>query len=209
MIAVLLGVFACCVASSPPSILLEAHCDDSIRMRIAPSGEPVAKSQLGALSESCMKNTSVATSIQGPGSLQNGNLQVDVSDSGRIVVTRVADATQLLTGMLPAFSPASCGHGYFSFAANFSSSEPNNWYGLGQLESPDQGSCHDGTPASHLCGAPLNRNGQSWEVKSTKYYIGIPWLFNRNGYGVFFNQPGDGEVDLTSGVGVRNMHNRL
>jgi hypothetical protein len=127
-------------------------------------------------------------------------LQVDVSDSGSIVVTRVSDATRLLVGTLPIFAPASCGHGYFSFMTNFTSAT-SNWYGLGQLEN-SQGNCQDGTPDEQLCGTPLNRKGRSWRVQSAKYYIAIPWLFNRDGYGMFLNQPGDGQIDLSSGVGV-------
>ena len=39
-------------------------------------------------------------------------------------------------------------------------------------------------------------------MSSAKYHIGIPWLYNRGAdFGVFFNQPGDGTIDLTHAAG--------
>jgi len=35
-------------------------------------------------------------------------------------------------------------------------------------------------------------------MTSAKFWIGIPWLYNRAGWGVFINQPGDGVIDASS-----------
>ena len=91
----------------------------------------------------------------------------------------------------------------FAIAANFTSAAnaaaPPAWYGLGQIENEAQSACNDPDP-SRQCGSDLNRVGQSWSILSTKYHVAIPWLFDRTaGYGVFFNQPGDGAIDLSDG----------
>ena len=33
------------------------------------------------------------------------------------------------------------------------------------------------------------------QITSVKFWIAIPWLYNRAGWGVFFNQPGAGTID--------------
>eukprot|EP01043_Picozoa_sp_COSAG02_P006968 COSAG02_NODE_204_length_29210_cov_36.596579_16_plen_230_part_00 len=76
-------------------------------------------------------------------------------------------------------------------------------YGLGQLEGA-QDKCADksGSPFPHSgCAPPLNRRKMTTvPVTSVKYHIGIPWLYSTAGFGVFFNQPGDGSIALnTSG----------
>ena len=76
-------------------------------------------------------------------------------------------------------------------------------YGLGQLEG-SQHNCADdksGAPFPHSgCAPPLNRRKMTTTVPvtSVKYHIGIPWLYSTAGFGVFFNQPGDGAVTLNT-----------
>eukprot|EP01045_Picozoa_sp_COSAG04_P039882 COSAG04_NODE_11392_length_711_cov_2.186275_1_plen_98_part_10 len=41
-------------------------------------------------------------------------------------------------------------------------------------------------------------------ITSIKYHIAIPWLYSTAGFGVFFNQPGDGLVKLNADGGGIN-----
>ena len=73
-------------------------------------------------------------------------------------------------------------------------------YGLGQLEGA-QSNCADdksGSPFPHSqCAPPLNRRKMTTiPVTSVKYHIGVPWLYSTAGFGLFFNQPGDGAISL-------------
>ena len=74
-------------------------------------------------------------------------------------------------------------------------------YGLGQLEGA-QDRCVDksGSPFPHSgCAPPLNRRKmRTIPVTSEKYHIAIPWLYSTAGFGVLFNQPGDGSIALNT-----------
>jgi alpha-D-xyloside xylohydrolase len=185
------------------SVLLTAHCDNSVRIRISPT--EVQKNLVGALEESCSSSPRKPSSNS---SLENGNLRVDVT-GGQIKVTRLSDGESLLTGAVPIFTGnASCGATFHGFSSNFATSNTptsNMWYGLGQLESQNQTYCTDDSPSSEVCGSPLNRQDMGVvPISSVKYHVSIPWLYNRaqgGGWGVFLNQPGDGSVDLRSGLG--------
>ena len=57
-LAVLLVAGACHAVATAgvavgPTVLIEAHCDNALRVRIAPPGAAVQTQQLGALAESC------------------------------------------------------------------------------------------------------------------------------------------------------------
>lgn len=128
---------------------------------------------IGALSESCSSSSGYSGApprLTKPGTLINGNLKVNVT-STMIAVTRMSDGRTLLSGMLPNFGRASCGIGFSTFTLNLTAESGNKWYGLGQLENPDQSSCNDGTPNSLQCGSPLNRAGANWTIHSTKYQV--------------------------------------
>jgi hypothetical protein len=138
------------------------------------------------------------------GRISNGNVAAAVSAAGLITITRLSDGAELLSGPLPGFTPAQCGHGYHTFATNFSvggsssGSANNRWYGLGQLGAANakgQRNCGEG---SGECVVPLERSQRGpVQITSVKFWIAIPWLYNRNGWGVLFNQPGDGVVDVS------------
>ena len=86
--------------------------------------------------------------------------------------------------------------------ASFTTGGGGSWYGLGQLGSQNASGkvCN---PARHPCTAhvpDLNREAIGpVSMTSVKYWIGIPWAYNRRGWGVFLNQPGEGVVDVSSG----------
>eukprot|EP01050_Picozoa_sp_SAG11_P004235 SAG11_NODE_264_length_11522_cov_14.739210_7_plen_425_part_00 len=205
-------------AAAAPSILIEAHCDNSIRLRISPPGRPVQKDQLGALAETCATQPSSVLSLAGFGTVSNGNIEATATPSAGLTVTRVSDGVKLLAGPLPSFNAAQqCGAGFFSVAAHFSVGSPpataaggggDRWYGLGQLGAADSkglrncadnsshASYHDDTVTG--CVVPLERSQLGpVTITSVKYWIAIPWLFNRHHWGVFFNQPGEGMTDVS------------
>ena len=155
VVAVAVGACSAAEVAPTPSVLIEAHCDNSLRVRIAPPGTPVQKGQLGALSEACATTRpSSALALTGFGStLTNGNIEATVTASG-LEVTRVSDGVKLLSGPLPAFQASECGGADFhSIAADFSvGGGGDQWYGLGQLAAADSKgmrNCADGS--NHTC----------------------------------------------------------
>jgi hypothetical protein len=193
-----------------PSILIEPHCDNALRVRISPAGSAVQKNQLGALSESCATQppTDGVLALAGFGTVSNGNIEATASSAG-LTVTRVSDGVKLLSGPLPSFVAAtSCGEGFYTIRANYSVGSPaspkgvqnNKWYGLGQLgaaNSQGQRNCADKSAGD--CVVPLERSqvGGPIAITSVKFWIAIPWLFNRHNWGVFMNQPGEGLADVS------------
>ena len=114
-------------------------------------------------------------------------------------------------------------------AALLSSIEPSRearklagrWYGMGQLASPAAGitsgwdhHCPDPpdpsmpswmsegwSPSDGPCAPPLDRDQLGpVPITSVKYWIAIPWQYNRQGWGLFLNQPGEGVIDVSSGL---------
>ena len=192
-----------------PSILIEPHCDNALRVRISPAGSVVQKNQLGALSESCATQPpSSVLALAGFGTVSNGNIEATVSSAG-LTVTRVSDGVELLSGPLPSFVAAtSCGDGFFTIRANYSVGSPtpasgmqnNKWYGLGQLGAADsQGQRYCAEKSAGDCVVPLERSQIRGPIAitSVKFWIAIPWLFNRHNWGIFLNQPGEGMTDVS------------
>ena len=208
-------------APAGPSILIEAHCDNALRLRISPPGTPVLKDQLGALSEACAGQPSRSDggvlALDGFGTLSNGNIEATASPSAGLTVTRVSDGVKLLSGPLPSFTAATaCGDGFYTIRANYSVDIPassggvqgNKWYGLGQLGAADSRgmrNCKDNSShASYhgdtvsACVVPLERSAVGpVAITSVKYWIAIPWIYNRHSWGVFLNQPGEGMTDVS------------
>jgi arylsulfatase A-like enzyme len=181
------------------ALLIEAHCSNAIRIRVAPPGAVVKKTQVGALKEGHCGAESPMMRLAGPGKISNGNIKAVVSSS-HIIVSRISDGTQLLSGSLPSFAAAECGDNFHIINASFASGGGGSWYGLGQLGSHSaSGSVCN--PTRHPCTAhvpALNRETLGpVSMTSVKYWIGIPWMYNRHNWGVFFNQPGDGVVDVS------------
>lgn len=190
------------------SILIEPHCDNALRVRISPPGSAVQKNELGALAETCATQpaSTDSLSLDGFGTVSNGNIEATASSAG-LTITRVSDGVELLSGPLPNFLAASCGAGFFTIRANFSVGAPasasggqrNKWYGLGQLgaaNSQGRRSCAENSLGA--CVVPLERSQIGpVAITSVKYWIAIPWLFNRHNWGVFLNQPGEGMTDVS------------
>ena len=184
-------------------VLVEAHCDSALRIRVAPPGAAVVKSAIGALSEACGEVPSLSGGLLvGPGEVSNGNVKAVVTAT-TLVVTRISDGLKLLSGPLPTFGAASCGANFSTFNASFATPAGNRWYGLGQLGASDasgnQQNCADSPATKTPCVVALNRESLGpVPITSVKFWIAIPWLYNRAGWGVFFNQPGDGIIDAGS-----------
>ena len=145
------------LAAVGPSILIEAHCDNALRIRIAPPGTAVQRGLVGALEESCATQPSSVLALTGFGAVSNGNIAATATAAG-LTVTRVSDGTQLLSGPLPTFAPAPCGSGFYSIAATLAVGAPasaagrDKWYGLGQLGAADStGMRNCGDNSSHTC----------------------------------------------------------
>lgn len=95
--------------------------DDSVRIRVAPDGTSVTRNDVGALSEQCRQPTAgvthsmVSTRISkafplSPSSVINGRVRVTV-DGGILTVSRTDTNATVLSGHLPTFRDAGCGHG--------------------------------------------------------------------------------------------------
>eukprot|EP01052_Picozoa_sp_SAG31_P026540 SAG31_NODE_2413_length_5741_cov_8.901099_1_plen_164_part_00 len=102
-------------------VLVEAHCNSALRIRLAPPGEAVVKSTIGALSEDCAaagggSPLAAGSPLAGPGEVSNGNVKVVVT-STTLVVTRISDGRKLLSGPLPTFGAAPCGADFSTFNA--------------------------------------------------------------------------------------------
>ena len=72
----MLAVFALNArGASGASVLLTAHCDNSVRVRISAPGTSVQANAVGALAETCSTSAAaVSSTINGNGSLTNGNV---------------------------------------------------------------------------------------------------------------------------------------
>ena len=145
------------------SVLVEAHCNSALRIRVAPPGAAVLKGAIGALSEVCGGGAQAVRSrrLVGPGEVSNGNVKAVVTAT-TLTVTRISDGLKLLSGPLPTFGTARCGPGFHSINASFvTGASSNSWYGLGQLGSSEatggQPNCEDNSPASARCVVPLER----------------------------------------------------
>eukprot|EP01047_Picozoa_sp_COSAG01_P115012 COSAG01_NODE_43665_length_427_cov_1.271341_1_plen_119_part_01 len=85
----------------PSNILVEAHCNSALRIRIAPADSAVVKNSIGALSEACggeVPSVPEGSLLVGPGGeVSNGNVKVVVTATS-LVVSRVSDGLKLLSG---------------------------------------------------------------------------------------------------------------
>ena len=81
--------------------------------------------------------------------------------------------------------------------------------GVGGVETGGDGGGGSGTAASSSsCATPLDRRempGGVTTLSSVKYNIPVGFLYSSNGFGLFFNQPGDGVVVLPRGTGLFNI----
>ena len=189
------------------AIMVQPHCNDSLRIRISAPNSSVTPRLVGALSENCLSNNeSVVRSLYGTGKIQNGAVSAVIAADGTLILSRVmpyADKDEVLLTLNSAkFAAPTCraanGVTYFSTQTEWQGPNISSaWFGLGQLEAKQQSNCEDDENNKLPCGSSLNRANASWDISSSKYHIGIPFLFNRHGgYGIFWNQPGDGQANL-------------
>ena len=74
-------------------------------------------------------------------------------------------------------------------------------FGLGQGNWTDEGGC----PSGEQRVVPLLRNGQRVNLQQRKFHVSIPFAYSSAGYGVLFNMPGYGMVEV-GGLGEGGMH---
>ena len=200
-------LFAMWNLTSNAAILVQPHCNNSLRIRISAPNTSVTPRLVGALSENCLgHNDSPTSSLHGTGTIQNGAVKAVIGGDGTLSISRVlAQANEdelLLTLSSAEFGTPACeaenGVTYFSTQTSWHGPNISSaWFGLGQLEAEQQSNCEDNENNELPCGSSLNRANASWDISSSKYHIGIPFLFNRRGgYGIFLNQPGDGQANL-------------
>ena len=185
-------------ALSFAGVRLDAHGSDSVRIRVAPPGQPVQLGLVGALTERCRSRLCIRNADRNQSIITNGNIRAQVTEQG-IQVSRISDGAMLIEGYLPMFDDAQCGRGFQSFKLNLTAPGNDDIFGLGQLEAINQSDCHDNATAR--CAPPLNRRQMlaPIPIRQTKYHIALPFLYSSRGFGLLLNHPGDGVVRLPSG----------
>ncbi len=187
-----------------------------------PHGPRTVDATAGALQDTCGGGPPVAPAPEGA-PVTNGNIYA--STVGGILNVRAVDTgVALLSGRLPTFGQATCTdsstsssiNAFSSFNVSFATPVRSRGppvggrvtylgqdriYGLGQLEGA-QSKCADKSASPFPdsgCAPPLNRRKmRTIPVTSEKYHIAIPWLYSTAGFGVLFNQPGDGSIALNT-----------
>lgn len=125
----------------------------------------------------------------------SGKVAVSLLANGYIEVAQVADTgPSPLCTMHPSFEgPSEAASDFWKISLNTSAS-PERIYGLGQLEGT---ASHGGCPIDgHQVGLPLERNGGSFSLSTSKFHVSVPFVTSSLGYAVFVNHPGSGTVAI-------------
>ena len=174
-----------------PVVQLDPWGDDSIRIRIAPTGSPIVNPPLMAL-ESSTPPTPTSSSVVRAGALRltNGNLQVDVDAvTGLVTAKRVNDGALLLRQIATAFGAAATGSrpGSVSVQITFAGTAGEAIYGLGE----------------HRTGT-VNQMPYTQIFQNSQYYpdshgsdVSIPYYSSSLGYGFLWNLPSYGYVNIS------------
>lgn len=112
--------------------------------------------------------------------LENGRLHVAVAASGNLAFSR-SDGTVLLAeeGWSGAREHADAGSGYLHITQRFAAQDGERLYGLGQ----------------HPHGR-LDQKGMTIDLTQTNSQVSVPLLVSSRGYGLLWNHPGTGRVEL-------------
>ena len=183
-------LLAAAAARAQLAVQLDPFASNSIRVRIAPPGLPIADPPLMALL-SDPPASSTAASGDGASSLTNGNLRITVDPATSFVTaTRVSDGAVLLKQTALAFGvpdvPTSR-VGSVSSLVTFAGTAGEKIYGLGE----------------HRTGA-VNQMPYSKRFADSQDYgqshgadVSIPWYSSSLGYGFVWNSAAYGSVSIT------------
>jgi alpha-D-xyloside xylohydrolase len=159
--------------------------ENSLRVRIGPTGDIVNIPEIQALLPNPPKTTTLSE-IPSPNAISNGNIRADVSADGYITFTRVSDNVVLLKELYHSFVPNS--DKLYSAKLRFASRPNEGIYGLGEHRT------------GHLQNKPFYHDFQRSQVYS--YSIGadisIPFYQSTAGYGFLWNIPAFGYIDINN-----------
>lgn len=168
------------------TVRIEPWGRDSLRVR-GTVWQGIRDDLPGALLDQPPADAEVAISA-GLGRIVNGGLTAEISGSGQIRFLR-ADGQELLSETTPHFTGpptrrySTVGGGMHHFEVLFNSRDEERFYGLGQ----------------HQHGR-LNQKGAVVELIQRNTEVSIPFLVSNRGYGLLWNHPGIGRVELGTTV---------
>ncbi len=160
---------------------VEPWGQDSVRVRVAP-GRPVQDDLPGALLPPAADAPPEAGAVQvneGRCRLRNGRLTVELdrAQGGRLRFVDSAGGSELLAEEARELAPA--GAGLWRIQSSFRANDGERLYGLGQ----------------HQHGR-LNQKGLTLELRQRNMHVSIPFLLSNRGYGLLWNNPALGRVEL-------------
>jgi alpha-D-xyloside xylohydrolase len=168
--------------SGEETLRIEAWGRNSARVRVcvAQAGEDV-----GALVSPPLAHSAVTLGEDGGASLTVGELTVDVNNAGHLSFVRSSDRSELLAEQPIHFwwpgprNFTSRSNGYYRLEQQFRAYEDERLYGLGQ----------------HQHGR-LDQKGVVLDLVQRNAEVTIPFVVSNRGYGLLWNNPGTGRVEL-------------
>jgi alpha-D-xyloside xylohydrolase len=166
------------------TVRLEAWGPDAVRVRTALGG-PVRDDLPGALLDPPPPSEPAVKVADDRAVLTNGDLTVEVTVDGRIRFARTADGAELLAEEPAHFwwpgarSYTATGNGYHRLEQRFKAYPGERLYGLGQ----------------HQHGL-LDQKGTVTDLVQRNNEVTIPLLVSDRGYGLLWNNPAIGRVEL-------------
>ena len=191
----LLGTLAA-RAASQSLVALDAFAADSIRVRVAPPGAPVADPELQALltgADAPARGARARAAAGAPATLTNGNLRIDVDAAGLLTATRVSDGALLLRQTALAFAApdgTATRANSASVLATFAGvAAGERLFGFGE---------HRTGAVGYAAYAKRFADSQDY-AQSHGSDVSIPFYFSTVGYGFVWNSAGYGSVDAGPG----------
>jgi len=170
------------------TLRIEPWGADSLRVR-GTIGAEIRDDLPGALLPAPPSPGARADSTLGLARVVNGRLTAEITASGRLRLLRTADGAELLAEATPHFSgppqrryvPAGNDGGLHHIEVRFSPRDGERFYGLGQ----------------HQHGR-FDQKGAVIELVQRNTAVPIPFLLSSRGYGLLWNNPGIGRVELAT-----------
>ena len=205
------------LSAASVDVTVYPYCSNSFRVKIAPPGavlppDSAASARLAAvleeegltevpsaLTDDCAGQAGVKLHAGGAAAT-HGNLAVSLGINGSIAFHRIQPPRLLFQAAI-GFSPSTAAEGFVAATFNTSAgSHDERIYGLGQGGWTAEGGC----PSGEQLVQPLERNGGSFGLLQRKFHVTIPFAYSSAGYGLLYNMPGYGNVDV-GGRGVGGM----
>jgi alpha-D-xyloside xylohydrolase len=167
-------------------VRIEPWAADSLRVR-GTIGPEIAADLPGALLSASPPADARAEIGPERARVVNGRIAAEISADGRLRFTRTNDGTVLLAEVMPHFggppqrlyAPAGRGGGLHHVEVLFAARDGERFYGLGQ---PQHGK--------------LDQKGAVIELVQRNTEVSIPFVLSSAGYGLLWNHPGIGRVEL-------------